>query len=125
MRRAYIWIAGCMVLAACATPRAQCEARVDSNIKALKQAIATSEANLARGYAIETEVTPRLRYGLCVGGANVESCLKTEYDTKKRPVAIDLEEEQRKLASAKRRLQSEERQRASAFAECAANYPDS
>ncbi|SHG53990.1 hypothetical protein [Cognatishimia maritima] len=124
MRHAYVWGAALIVLGACATPREQCEARVDRDITQLKQAIAISEGNIARGYALREDVTPRLRYGLCTGGGNVQSCLRTEHQTKTVPVAIDLEEEARKLASAKRRLAQEERANSAALAQCAAAYPE-
>ena len=123
MRHAYIAVAA-LALSACATPREECEARVDTNIKALKQAIATSEGNLARGYALQKDVSPRFRYGLCTRNGNVETCLRNEYVTKTVPVAIDLDEERRKLASAKTRLAQEERRRNAALAECAARYPN-
>lgn len=125
MRHAYLAIAGLAVLSACATPREQCEARVERDLKALKQAIAASEANLQRGYGLKTEIRPRTRFGLCVGDTDLTTCLKTEYDTKEVPVAIDLEQERRALASAKRRLAQEEERRAAALAQCAAQYPDS
>lgn len=124
MRHAYIAAAVALALSACATPREECEARVDTNIKALKQAIATSEANLARGYALRKDVSPRFRYGLCTSNGNIETCLRNEYVTKTVPVAIDLAEERRKLASAKTRLAQDERRRNAALAECAARYPD-
>ena len=124
MRHAYFAACGLLVLAACATPREQCEAGVDANIAGLKQAIAASEANLARGYGLQEEVTPRLRYGFCTRSGNIETCLKNEYVKKTVPVAIDLEEEQRKLAFAKARLAQEERKRSAALAECAVRYPD-
>lgn len=123
MRHAYV-MAGLLVLAACATPREECEARVDNNITALKQAIATSEGNLARGYALQKDVSPRFRYGLCTNSGNIETCLRNEYVTKTVPVAIDLDAEQRKLASAKKRLAEEERRRGVALAQCAERYPE-
>lgn len=124
MRHAYMAAIVALALSGCATPRQQCEAAVDENIKALQQAIATSEANLARGYGLQKDVSPRFRYGLCTTNGSIETCLRNEYVTKTVPVAIDLDEERRKLSSAKRRLAEEERQRANALAECAQRYPD-
>ena len=124
MRHAYFAAAAALVLTACATPREECEARIDSNIKGLQQAIEISEGNLARGYALQKDVSPRFRYGFCTNNGNLETCLRNEYVTKTVPVAIDLDKERRKLASAKARLAQEERRRTAALAECAARYPD-
>ena len=124
MYRAFVLTTGLLALAACDTPRERCEANVDGNIKALKEAIADSEANLARGYGLQTEVEPNFYYGLCIGGDRIETCLKQDLQRKSKPVAIDLDEERRKLASAKARLAQEERARSTALAQCAAQYPD-
>ena len=124
MKKAIVLTTGLLVLTACATPREQCEANVDGNIKALKEAIATSEANLERGYGLETDLEPKFYYGLCLGGDRIQTCLKQDLKRKSKPVAIDLDEERRKLDSAKGRLAQEERARGSKLSQCAAQYPD-
>jgi hypothetical protein len=111
-----------LTLAACATPREQCEADAGRHVKALEQAIETSEENIARGYALRTEVKPYRRFGLCLGDNDVLSCYRTDYITRETPVAIDLAVERRKLASARARLAEERRKARTALAQCARQY---
>ncbi len=111
-------------LTACATPKEKCDAEVTQNMVGLQQAIALAEANLARGYAVETNVEPRFRYGFCLGGDNIRGCYKTDYRKTETPVAIDLNEERRKLDSAKARLAKEQARANAGLAQCAKLYPE-
>ncbi|MDC0738155.1 hypothetical protein N6L24_07680 [Cognatishimia sp. SS12] len=121
--RVILFSIGALALAACATPRQQCETAAMRNVLALEEAVETAMANIERGYALEQDVSPRFRYGLCAGDNGLTTCIRNEDTIRTRPVAIDLAAERRKLASAQARL-TEERARANAqLAQCAAQYP--
>ncbi len=64
--------------------------------------IAESEANLARGYAIDRELERRPRLTFCAGGirsnVGLSFCRDTDVYVRDRPVALDPEAERRKLA---------------------------
>lgn len=112
-----------LALSACLSPREQCEKDATANIRGLELAIANAQANIDRGYAIRQEDDTRFTYGLCNRSGNFQMCLKDEVRTKDVPVAIDLDEERRKLASAKKRLEQEKRLASSRVAQCQAQYP--
>ena len=93
-----------VTLAACATPREQCIGSVTKDLRVLNSLIAETEANLARGYAIEQTQDVRVLRRTCTGRNEDGSefrfpCDETETFTKERPVAIDLNAERAKLQS--------------------------
>lgn len=116
-------IIGLCTLAACATPRQQCETDATKNVKALERAVADAQANIDRGYALERDVSPQFRYGFCNKGGNLTTCIRNDARVKTKPVAIDLAEERRKLASAQQRLTTERTRANIQLAQCAAQYP--
>lgn len=86
-------------LASCATPEERCIARATKDLRIVSALIAETEANLARGYAIQTYSDERLVMHLCAGDDDrSEICWIPETRTRTRPVAIDAAAERRKLA---------------------------
>ena len=64
----------------------------------MKWLIAETQANLDRGYAIETVNEPRVGFAFCTGrSSNIVLCTASESNVRDRPVAIDLAAEQEKL----------------------------
>ena len=119
-----------LILAACATPRAQCEAKATRDLRTLDALIVETEQNIERGYALDREVTERPRLTFCYGrridGARVGMtfCNDTEVTVRDRPVAIDLRAERAKLASLREKRAEVARRTARALSACAARYPD-
>lgn len=120
-----------LLLTACGTPQEQCIAGSTRDARVVNQLIVETEANLARGYALEeaiemepdwvdctplpTEEKPKPKKKMCF----VE--VPTEVT---RPVAIDLNAERAKLASLRERQSAQAAQTAAIVAECQARYPE-
>ena len=99
MLRAAILIT--LLLAACGTPEQRCQKAATRDLKTVNTLIAESEANIARGYRYENELRPvRVGIGFCSGGT-IRFCGSNDTDVVRRPVAIDTNEERRKLESLK------------------------
>lgn len=95
------------VLAACATPEKRCIEDATKDLKVVQSLIATTEANLLRGYAIETRERNVVFTDFCIGGGRsnvgVSFCNRAEPRVQRTPVAIDTVAERRKLKELKRR----------------------
>ena len=91
-----------LALAACATPQERCVLNATKELRTVNSLIAESEANLARGYAIDRELERRPRLTFCAGGrrsnVGLSFCRDTDIYVRERPVALDPEAERRKLA---------------------------
>ncbi|MBN8631802.1 MAG: hypothetical protein J0L76_13195 [Rhodobacterales bacterium] len=118
-------------LAACGTPQEQCISRNTRDLRTVDRLIAESEGNLKRGYAIETVTVYEDYWTHCPGRPRADGqpvpprlCLDERPVTERRPKAIDLYAEARKLDSlkAKRKLLSREAE--AVIAQCKATYPE-
>lgn len=92
----------CLALVACASPEEQCINAATRDLANVNRLIVQTETNIARGYAIDTEtrVSPRLTF--CTGyrdNIGVSFCTADRLVERKKPVALDLDAERRKLAS--------------------------
>lgn len=100
MRLSLILLA--LTLAACASPQERCVLNATKELRTVDGLIAESEANLARGYAIDRELERRPRLTFCAGGirsnVGLSFCRDTDVYVRDRPVALDPEAERRKLA---------------------------
>ncbi len=89
-------------LAACASPEERCVIAATKERRTVEALIAETEANLARGYAIDREAERRPRLTFCAGSARsnvgMSFCTREDIVYRDRPVAIDPEAERRKLA---------------------------
>ncbi len=107
MHRAAPRLAILLLLAACATPEQRCVLDATKELRTVDSLIAESEANLARGYAIDREVERRPRLTFCSGGfhrhVGMSFCTTEDIIYRDRPVALDPAAEQRKLALLKER----------------------
>lgn len=128
MRRFFLLIL--LPLAACATPRQQCETAATEDLRVVSALIVEAEQNIARGYALETELVETPRLVFCYGGTThnrrvgASFCNRTVLDRREKPVAIDLKAEQAKLNDLRAKQALLKRQAAEALARCQAQYPD-
>lgn len=93
-------------LAACANPLEACKQDALKDLRVVQALIADTQATLDRGYAIQTETRTVIYTNFCVGtgvGSNGQFsfCNYPQPYTTKRPVAVDLDQEKRKLRSLK------------------------
>ncbi|MDX8353915.1 hypothetical protein [Cognatiyoonia sp. IB215182] len=128
MRPAFI-ILPVLALAACATPREECIADATRDTKVLSQLINETQANLARGYAIEERQDVRTLQRSCRGKNDDGStfffpCNETETFTTTVPVAIDLRAEQAKLESLQERFTLAQASSDQAVLQCIAIHPE-
>jgi hypothetical protein len=116
-----------IALTACATPREQCIGDANSQTRVLSHLVNETRGNLARGYALAETTDVRTLTRTCEGRDSNDEvftypCNETETFTTTRPVSIDLDAEQVKLAQLERRL-SQARQNADAMiAQCIAMH---
>lgn len=117
-------LAAVLILAACATPREQCEARATRDLRVVNQLIEENRAILERGYAITTIETVRTRMTLCrVSEDRSEICWVDDIRTSSRPVAVNLDEVRATLDSLLRKKQELEVETRAAIEACRA-LPD-
>ena len=117
------------VLAACATPREQCISDANQSTRVLSQLVAETEANLARGYALDTVQEVRTIRTTCQGRTEegvtfTFPCEETQTFDRNVPVAIDLNAERAKLASLQERLSRQQAAANAAVSQCIATYPE-
>lgn len=125
-----------LTLAACGTPQDRCIQRATKDLRIVNGLIEETEANLARGYAYETFEITRTRWETCYSPARVRGpggkpatamvprqCLEDYTDTVRRPVAIDLNVERRKLDSLRQKQRELNRQASAEIDACRRQYP--
>ncbi len=129
--RAALPIALVLTLAACATPQQQCINTATHDLRVVDGLIAQLQTDIARGYGttLATQTSPEWR--MCGGhfdrpGRRDEPhmCFVDVTSTVSVPVAINLDEAQRTLASLKRKRESLVKQANAGVAQCQAQYPD-
>ena len=115
----------CLAIAACTTPREACVRNAEAEYRGLRTAIAIAEANVARGYALERDQYAYRGATFCTGGTfggnpylGLSNCNTTRYRTVTTPVPIDIEEEERKLASMRARLPAARERRDARIGAC-------
>ena len=123
------------LLTACGTPQEMCILRETRDLRTLDRLTAETEANIARGFAIE-EYTETVDYwGTCydqqeAGPDGVRpppvpfTCRRDRDVTKTRPVAIDLGAERQKLVSMQAKRRDLVRATERPIAACRAAHPE-
>ncbi len=123
----------CLLLAACGTPQEQCINRETRDLRVVNRLISETEGNLARGYAFEEYTVYETEYVRCgydpddgdpATPRRPRLCLDRVPEIERRPVAIDLAAEQRKLDSLLAKRRDLEGQAAQVVAACRAAYPE-
>lgn len=85
------------LLTACATPQERCQRDATAALRAHQNLIASTQANVARGYAVHRQSVPYTYQGVCYDRDIRYSCPRTGTRTEETPVAIDVAEERAKL----------------------------
>lgn len=119
-------------LTACGTPQEQCINRNTRDLRTVDRLIAEAQGNLDRGYAYETITVYEDYWTTCPAPPPVEGqppqpprmCLDERPVTERRPKAIDLNEEARKLDSLKTKRKDLARKAEAVIAQCKAEYPE-
>jgi hypothetical protein len=139
MRKVFAPLALLAALAACATPQEACIAEATRDLRTLDRLIAETEANISRGFALDTFQTTEPRYVLCPGPRRVVTrpdgtqvvvdeapryCWRDVTVTAERPRAIDVAAERRILASTRAERTRKAREAERAVAECRARFPE-
>ena len=112
------------LLVACATPQQACLTSVTKDLRVVEGLMAQTEQNLARGYALET--TPAVQTGLdlCINPDDpFLFCDSQTLTVTEKPVAIDAQAEQAKLASLRAKRQELANRAQMQAADCRARYP--
>ncbi|WP_372602652.1 hypothetical protein [Actibacterium sp.] len=125
----YLALALLGLLAACATPRQQCENAATQERDTVGALMIETEQNIARGYAIESHVETRPRFEFCYvtnpdGNIGLSFCNTVEPVEVERAVAIDLDAEKAKLKSLKAKFNTLSKQADAALAQCRIAYPE-
>ncbi len=127
--RPAIVLVSLLALAACATPREACISSVSRDLRVVNNLIAETQANLARGYALETRqdvvnTTRTCRTKQPDGSILRYECPDVEIQDRRVPVAIDLNAEQAKLRSLQQRQREMQAQVNTAVQQCIAANPE-
>jgi len=121
-------LAATMALVGCTTAYESCVTQVTKDLKIVRSLIADTEATIDRGYAIQTEQRYVNYTTFCIGHHDtigVNFCTRPHPVVSKKPVAVDLDAERRKLRSLKRKEKELESRSAKLVAECEAKHPKS
>lgn len=124
-----------LILAACGTPQEQCINRETRDLRVVERLIAETQGNLDRGYGFEdvtvftteyVDCTPQVVVPAGQPAPQVERrlCLEDVPETVRRPVAIDLRAEQRKLDSLIVKRRDLLARAEGVIAACKAAYPE-
>jgi hypothetical protein len=139
MRLIVLLLAAPLLLAACATPREACINAATRDLRVLDRLIAETEANIARGYAIDRVQIIEPRWVLCPGPRRIVTrpdgsqvliddgfrhCWRDVTVTTERPRAIEIAAERRILASTRNERARIARETERAIAECRARFPE-
>lgn len=114
-----------LVLTACATPQERCISNATQEIRIMDKLISTTQANVARGYALETENYFETESQVCgnIDGDDVY-CDVPVANSRQVPKAIDLDVEKTKLISLKKRRAEMARLADATIAQCRAQFPE-
>lgn len=123
------------LLAACGTPQERCIARETRDLRILDRLVAETEANIARGYALEEVTVWRDTWTTCLvaqppgpdGTARPpvpQPCERSQAVTETRARAIDLNAERAKLASMQDKRRELARAAERAVAACRTAFPE-
>ena len=120
-----------VLLAACGTPQEQCIRAGTRDLRTLDRLIAETEGNLDRGYALEDVTITQEHWGYCEPWHHADDptpslvpCLIEHDVTVRRPIAIDLADEAKKLESLKARRGELARAAEPIIAQCKADHPE-
>jgi hypothetical protein len=127
MRRVFFLLP--LLAVACATPREACIGQASRELGVVNALIAETQANLSRGYGVETRQEIVTTEKTCTvtnpdGSVVRFPCDEVETRDRRVPVAIDLNVEQAKLRSLQQRQAQMRSQTNAAIGQCIATYPE-
>ena len=110
-----------LFLAWCLSPLERCISQANRPAVATASAITETQGNIARGYAIHTQTVPYpIMYFCTPPGERAHYCTRQGYRTVETPVAINIDQERRKLASLRKILTRQKTEAQRATAQCRA-----
>lgn len=122
-----------LILAACATPREACVNDATRDLNRVNRLITDTQANIGRGFGLETRQETTVRRGRCTGttvdseGETISfryACDRTEVVDREFPVTIDLAAERVKLSQLLDQQSRLERQSQARIQSCIAAHPE-
>lgn len=122
-----------LLLTACGTPQEQCINRNTRDLRTIQSLVDETQANIARGYAIEEYTVYVPVWQICEIPVQTDPakpapppryCFEQEPQTRTRPKAIDLRAEGAKLDSLLERRDQLARAAEPVIAQCKAQYPE-
>ena len=110
-----------LLLVGCLSPLERCIAQANRPAVATASAITETQGNIAPGYAIHTQTVPYpIMYFCTPPGERAHYCTRQGYRTVETPVAINIDQERRKLASLRKILTRQKTEAQRATAQCRA-----
>ncbi len=117
-----------LALIACGTPQERCINAATRDERVVERLMREAETNLQRGYALESYTTYRSTWVQCGTesrkGKKAAMCLDEVPEVSKRPVAIDLAAETRKLNQLRAKRNDLVRAQAATVAQCKSANPE-
>lgn len=117
-------------VAACGSPQSQCISSATSEQRSIERAIASTNLNISRGYAVHESRVPYTENNTCSrndisNNYQVVSypCPSTQYRTQETPVAIDINNERYKLAQLQAQYQRLRAATAQRVQACRTQFP--
>ena len=119
-------LASVAMLSGCSTPQEDCISGATKDYRSLQASIAETSDNVSRGYAVHSQSVPYTYSGSCYD-YNTQlyyTCPQTGYRTQESPVAIDVNQERKKLAEFNKLLPKYKDRADRAVAQCKVQYPE-
>jgi hypothetical protein len=118
-----------LALVACATPQQSCIASATRELNNVNSLIQTTQANIARGYALYPQQQVVVVRDICTrqnpdGTSFNYRCDQTQTVTNNVPVAIDVRAEREKLQQLQQQQARLTRESNAAVQQCVAAYPE-
>ncbi|MCK8465043.1 hypothetical protein MUY35_14380 [Aliiroseovarius sp. S1339] len=120
---ALVGLALLLGLSACATPQQRCIASATADMRSLQAQIKTTEATIARGYALHRQSVPVTSTRLCYDRKRRPfPCHRTAFRQIETPVTVDIDNEKSKLARMKAKLAQAQRKAVAGAKACRETY---
>ncbi|MCT8161584.1 hypothetical protein [Pseudoruegeria sp. SHC-113] len=122
--RAALLLLPALAFAACSTPRERCLNAATENLRTVEQLIAQTEANIQRGFGVETDYRITTGFDWCYDRfGRMYTCTVPRSVPVTRPVAIDVNAEKAKLASLQEQRRRLAKEAEAPVAACNAQFP--
>ncbi len=116
-----------LALAACSDPKTVCQQEATKDLGIVQALIADTQATIDRGYAIQTKERTVIYTDFCFGtglhNGGFRFCNRAQPVVSRTPVAVDLNDERRKLRSLKQKESELKKRSLTALQQCEQAYP--